>query len=46
MSLLNNHCVLEPLGHELRTEINTTALKIVLILLIYLNFSSLAHFNA
>jgi hypothetical protein len=39
MGLYNNCCVLEPLGYELCTKMNTNALKTVL-MLVYLDFLS------
>jgi hypothetical protein len=39
MYLYRNHCVLELLGHELRT--NTNVQRIVLLLLVYSSFPSI-----
>jgi hypothetical protein len=38
MNLYYNICMLEPLWHELRTKMNTNALKIVFLLLVHSSF--------
>jgi hypothetical protein len=40
MGLYDNHCVFEPLGHELRTNMNSNVLKTVLLTLVYSCFLS------
>jgi hypothetical protein len=40
VGLYYNHYVVEPLGHELRTNMNTNALKIVPFQFVYLSFLS------
>jgi hypothetical protein len=40
VDLYHNLCLLEQLGHELRTNMKTNALKTVLIILIYSSFQS------
>jgi hypothetical protein len=40
MGLYYNCCVLEPLGYELCTKMNTNALKTELLMLVYLDFLS------
>jgi hypothetical protein len=40
MGLYRNHCVLEPFGHELCTNMNTNALKNVHLELLYSSFQS------
>jgi hypothetical protein len=43
MSLFNNICVLEPLGRELHTNMNTNALENILPLLLYSSFVSFVN---
>jgi hypothetical protein len=40
MGLYHKICVMEPLGHELRTKININALKTVFSMLVYSCFLS------
>jgi hypothetical protein len=40
MGLYYNHCVLDPFGHELRTNMNINTLKTVLFHLVYSSFLS------
>jgi hypothetical protein len=40
MRLYDDHCVFDPSGHELRTNIKMNALKTVLLMLVYSYFLS------